>query len=99
MAQKEYKQRHDNVARLVHWHLCKKHNLELADKWYQHSPKAVMEDIVTELLYDVNIQYDHVIEARRPDIVIINKLDRTCTIVDIAEPGNSRISHKEKEKV
>ena len=99
LAQKEYKRRHDNVARLIHWHLCKKYNFELTDKWYEHSPKAVMEDNVIKLLWDVNIQCDHVIEARRPDIVIINKLDRTCIIVDIAVPGDSRISHKEKEKV
>ena len=39
------------------------------------------------------------IEARRPDVAIINKSDRTCIIVDIAVPGDSRISHKEKEKV
>ena len=96
LAQKEYKRRHDNVARLVHWHLCKKYNFELTDKWYEHSPKAVMEDNVIKLLWDVSIQCDHVIEARRPDIVIINKLDRTCFIVDIAVPDDSRISHKEK---
>ena len=96
---KEYKRRHDNVARLVHWHLCKKYNLESTDKWYEHSPKAVMEDNVIKLLWDVNIQCDHVIEARRPDTVIINKLDRTCIIVDIAVCGDSRICHKEKEKV
>ena len=52
-----------------------------------------------KLLWDSNIQCDHVIEARRPDIVIINKLDRTCIIVDIAVPGDSIIIHKEKEKV
>ena len=60
--------------------LCKKYNLELTDKWYEHSPKAVMEDNVIKLLWDVNIQCDHVIEARRPDIVIINKLDSINSI-------------------
>ena len=32
MAQKEYKRRHDNVARIVHWKLCGKYNLKRSEK-------------------------------------------------------------------
>ena len=39
------------------------------------------------------------IEGRRPDIVADNKGERKCIIVDIAVPGDSRTSAKEKEKV
>ncbi|XP_063595812.1 uncharacterized protein LOC134772704 [Penaeus indicus] len=70
MAQKEYKRRHDNVARIVHWHLCKKYNLERTEKWYEHAPEGVVENDEVKLLWDVNIQCDHLIEARRPDIVV-----------------------------
>ena len=28
LAQEQYKRRHDNVVRRVHWELCKKHGLE-----------------------------------------------------------------------
>ena len=28
LAQRDYKRRHDNVARMVHWKLCEKSNLE-----------------------------------------------------------------------
>jgi len=34
LAQKEYKRRHDNVAKLVHWKLCEKIKTERAEKWY-----------------------------------------------------------------
>ena len=47
----------------------------------------------------MNIQCDHVIEARRPDIVVVNKGERKCLIIDIAVPGDSRTNDKEKEKV
>ena len=57
-----------------------------------------MEDERIKILWDVCIQCDHVIEARRPDIVIINKDDKTCLIVDIAIPGDSRLNEKEGEK-
>ena len=58
-----------------------------------------MENDAIKLLWDVNIQCDYVIEARRLHMVIINTSDRRCIIVDIAVPRHSRISHKELEKV
>ena len=44
LAQREYKRRHETVAKLVHWKLCKKHNLERRERWYEHCPEAVAED-------------------------------------------------------
>ena len=41
LAQREYKQRHDNVAKVVHWKLCGKYYLEKKDKWYEHAPDSV----------------------------------------------------------
>ena len=32
LAQRKYKQRHDNVAKVVHWKLCEKYHLEKKDK-------------------------------------------------------------------
>ena len=43
LAQREYKRRHDNVARTVHWTLCRKYGLELAAHWYDHAPKGYVE--------------------------------------------------------
>ena len=42
LAQKQYKRRHDNVARRVHWELCKKHGLESSGRWYEHTPADVV---------------------------------------------------------
>ena len=33
-AQKEYKRRHDNIARLVHLKLCVKYDMSRDEKWY-----------------------------------------------------------------
>ena len=43
-------------------------------------------------------QTDHLIPARRPDLIIINKKKRICKIVDFAVPVNHRINLKECEK-
>ena len=45
------------------------------------------------------IQYDREIKAMKPDIVLVNKNERSCAIVHIAIPGDIRVSEKEKEKV
>ena len=42
---------------------------------------------------------DHVIEARRPDLVVVDKKERSCKIIDFAVPGDSRIEEKEKDKI
>ena len=51
-----------------------------------------------KLLWDFEIHTDHLISARRPDLIIINKKKRTCKIVDFAVPADHRIKLKECEK-
>ena len=51
-----------------------------------------------KLLWDFGIQIDHLILARRPDLIIIIRKKRTCKIVDIAVPANNRVQLKESEK-
>ena len=58
--------------------------LERSDKWYEHSPETVSENTNHKLLWVMNIQCDHKIEARRPDIVIINKVEKSAIIIDAA---------------
>ena len=36
LAQTEYKKRHGNVGRYIHWKLCEKYGFHGAQQWYQH---------------------------------------------------------------
>ena len=63
-----------------------------------HNPAPVLENDSHKLLWDFNIQTDHLILARRSDLMIINKQKRTCKIVDFAVPADHRIKLKECEK-
>ena len=38
-------------------------------------------------------------EARRPDLVVVDKKDRICKRIDFSVPGDSRIEEKEKDKI
>ena len=99
LAQKEYKRRHDNLGKIVHWKLARKCNFEAGDKWYEHEPKSVLENEDYKILWDFSIQTDHVIEAWRPDLVVVDKKERSCKVIDFAVPGDSSIEEKEKNKV
>ena len=64
-----------------------------------HNPALVQENATHKLLWDFNIQTDHLIPVKRPDLIIINKKkNRTCKIVDFAVPADHRIKLKECEK-
>ena len=66
------------------------------------NPAPVQENDTHKLLRDFNIQTDHLISARRPDLIIINnkkkKKKKICKIVDFAVPADHRIKLKECEK-
>ena len=53
----------------------------------------------TKLLRDFNIQTDKEIQARRADLVVVNRRHNQCFIIDIAVPNDSGIFEKEKEKI
>ena len=72
LVQKEYKTRHEWVGKVIHWEMCKKFKFDNTNKWYIHNPIAVQENDTHKLLRDFDIQTDHLISARRPDLIIIN---------------------------
>ena len=51
-----------------------------------------MENDDLKILWDFNIQTDHLIVHRRPDIVVVNKKESTCDIIDIAINGDTRVN-------
>ena len=69
-----------------------------------HSPAPVQENDTHKLLWDFDIHTDHLISARRPDLIIISqkkkkrKEKRICRIVDFAVPADHRIELKVCEK-
>ena len=79
-----YKGRHNIVARAIHWDLSGKCGFQRNERWYDH---------------DFSIRTDHEIEARRPDLLIINKRENNCQIIDVAIPDDGRVRAKEDEKV
>ena len=76
LAEKEFKRRHDNVVRKVHWDLCKKNVLEHKDRWYDNEREGVVENENVKLLWNMNLLCDNINEAWRPDIVLVDKKEK-----------------------
>ena len=52
--------------------MCKKINFGHTNKWYIYKPESVLENETHKDLWDFEIQTDHQISARRPNLVIVN---------------------------
>ena len=76
LEQKEYKTIQGWVGKVIYWELCKKFKFDHTNKWYRHNPTSLLENDTYKLLWDFNLQTDHLISARRRDLIIINKRKR-----------------------
>ena len=62
-----------------------------------HNPESVRENEMDKLLWNLEIQTNHLISTRRPDLVIRTK-KRTCRLVNFAVLADHRVKLKESEK-
>ena len=93
----EFKRRDVNLGKTGHWKSARKCNFEAGDKWYKHESESVLQNEDYNIWQNFSIQTDHVTEARRPDLVVVDK--RTRKIIDFAVPVGNRIEEKMKEKI
>ena len=98
IAQTQYKCRHDGVAKLVHYELAKLGGFSVVDQWWLHNPPPVLENFSMKLLWDFTVQTDHHLPHNRPDIVCVHHQHDTIFLIDVAIPGDSRITQKINEK-
>ena len=73
-------------GKVVDKELCKILKFDHSTKWCIHKPESVRENDIYNILWDSEIQIDHLISTRRSDLVLIRKKrkeKRTGHIVDI----------------
>ena len=100
LAKTEYISRHNNAAAYLHWSICKDHDIEITDKWYQHAPETVMhnKDNNITIMWDMPVNTDRTITANRPDIIVKDSVNSTCKLIDMTVPSDRNIALKEIEK-
>ena len=60
--------------------------------------KPVYEKGDVTVLWNQAVHTDREVTANRPDIIIINKKEKTCTLIDVAIPADRNVVQKEAEK-
>ena len=58
-----------------------------------------MESQDFKVLWDFVIQCDRFVQARRTEIVVVDKIKKEVKLIDIAIPGDCRVKEKEQEKI
>jgi hypothetical protein len=61
-------------------------------------PKPVTEHENITVLWNQGIQTDREVLANGPDIIVKNKKDKTCLLIDVAIPSDKNVIQKEAEK-
>ena len=64
-----------------------------------HKPESIIVNEMHKIFWDFEIQMDHLILARRLDLVLIYKKKRTCCLVDFIILGDQRGKIKESKKI
>jgi hypothetical protein len=97
LAQKDYLERHNSVAKVVHQALAKRYRLTEMP-YYKCKPEQVLRNDRAKLLWDTPIITYRPVEANRPDLVLFDKKAKTAIIVDIAIPLDDNLETTIAEK-
>ncbi|XP_077138906.1 uncharacterized protein LOC143804564 [Ranitomeya variabilis] len=72
------------------------HSIWTKSRW--ETPEKVVENERDKILWDFKIQMDKQVFGYQPDIMIVDKDQKTAMIIDVSVPSDSNIRKKEYEK-
>ena len=99
LAATQYKFRHDQVAKYIHWCILRNLKAKIPENWTKHEPEKIYTNEEVTVMWDMAIETDKKCKANRPDITIHQKKLRECTFVDITIPVCTNVIKKEAEKI
>ena len=98
LAQKEFKNKHDWVGKVIHWELCKKVKFRHTTKWYMQKPETVLENETYQIFLNLEIQMGHLILARKPGLVLPNKRNLSYSGFSCPNRPQNEIKSERKQK-
>ena len=99
LAKKEYLERHKGVAQYIHHAICNSFGIQTNAKWHTHKPQEVLVLKNVEIIWDMPLSTDRPHVFNRPDIVVRDKANKKCYIIDISCPNDINVAQKEQEKI
>ena len=96
---KEYKPRWNWMGKVICWELCQKFKSDHRNKGFMYDLESFLKNEVHKILWNFEIQTDHLILTSWPNTVIVKKKKkRTCLIVGFAIWADHKIKLKENKK-
>ena len=99
MAPTDYTDRHNQVASIIHWNICRHFQVPVECRWYRHQPDRLVETDDIVVMWDTTIPNAGKIKANRPDICLRDKKANTCLLIDITCPADGNVGRKHAEKL
>ena len=94
----EFKNRHDRVGHCLHWKMLNHFSIETKNNWYEHHPEPITEGKNVTILWDFPVHTDRMILVNRPDIVVNDRRNSTCLLIDMSVTADKNVSAKVFEK-
>lgn len=100
LAPKDYTERHNNVAKVIHQLICRNYNPEMElVPYYKYEPSKVIDNTDCKIYWNWQIITDRHIPNNIPDIVLEDKKSKMTYIIDVAIPLAVNIEKKHAEKI
>ena len=74
-------------------------NMEKYIPWYQHQPTQVAKNNSTKILWNFSIQTDHEVINNKPDIIVVDKINKTANLIEVTVSNNCNICNKRLQNV
>lgn len=100
LAARDYTNRHNNVARIVHRELCLQYGLvSKSVAYYIYTPERVLENDKCLVYWDREILTDRTVQHNRPDIFLHDKTTNRIYLIEVSVPAPVNIERKNTEKI
>ena len=99
LANNLYLNRHNKVATYIHWCVLQDLKQNVPNKWYLHKPERSMDVDNITIMWDFTIITDTKVPHNKPDIIIHDRINHKCLIVEVSIPQDINILQKYAEKI
>ncbi|XP_022188758.2 uncharacterized protein LOC111047332 [Nilaparvata lugens] len=100
LAPREYMLRHNNVAKIVHLEMqIKFGNIADVPPYYNYQPPPLVEFNHVKIYWDVQMITDRRVVHIKPDILVLDQLEKRAYIIDITVPSDENAQKTRGEKI
>jgi hypothetical protein len=92
LAPSAYTNRHNKEAGYILWTVCEHVGLQVTDRYCEHVTESVITVNGTTVTWDVPGITDRKTVANRTDKALQDKREKTCLLIDIAIPDDSKVN-------